>query len=410
MRILCVTPSYWPAFQFGGPIHSLHAINKALILKGVKVTVYTTNIGIEKEVPENQEVEINGIKVTYFPYSKSLEFIAATGWQFSYSLLNSLKYQLTDFDLVYILAVWNFPVSAAAHYCRKYKIPYIISPRGTIYPETIAKKAWKKMIYYYLISKRDIKHASAIHYTTNDEAEKCRTSLSLENKEIIIPNGIALSEYKDIPSKEALTKRYPHLKGKKILLFLGRINWKKGLDILIKAFGKLANERDDVHLVIAGNDENNYINLVKNWIVQQNMNYFDFSSGNMITDEVAQVTFTGLLHDKEKLMAYAGSDIFVLPSYSENFGMSVVEAMAAGTPVLISNQVAIYREIEENNAGFIVKTTSEDIYKGLLELINSHSFRNRLSINGKKMARDYYNIENIAEKMIIAFKQVIKNV
>ncbi|MDH3975275.1 MAG: glycosyltransferase [Deltaproteobacteria bacterium] len=410
MKLLVVIPSYWPAIKFGGPIHSVHTLNKTLVKMKIDVTVFSTNAGIEKIVPVNEEIIRDGVKITYFSYSKRFEFMAATGWQFSRCLINELKKSLKNFDLVYITPIWNFPVSIAAHYCRKFKVPYVISPRGTMYGETLSKKAWKKMIYYWLVSNRDIKHASAIHYTTHDEAERCYIPHRRSENAIILPNGIDLSDFKDLPSKKALRTKYPYLENKKVILFMGRINWKKGLDILIDAYGKLVSERDDVHLIIAGNDENGYINQVKKWINTYGMKYFDASSGTITINEIPDVTFTGLIKDKEKLIAYAGSDLFVLPSYSENFGMSVIESMATGTAVLISNHVGLYKEVVKNNAGFIVKTTWESIYEGLAEMLDNDRHRNMLSNNGKKMVRDCYNIENIGNNMINAFKKVLNSV
>ncbi|MEK7574053.1 MAG: glycosyltransferase, partial [Patescibacteria group bacterium] len=144
MKILCVVPVYFPAFQYGGPIASVHNLNKALVEKGIEVTVFTTNAGLEGKVLTNLEIDINGVKVFYFNFFKIFEFLGPTGWQFSWPLTVALKNKLKNFDLIYLSAVWNYPTAIAAHYCRKYKKPYIVSVRGTLYPFTIRKKAWKK--------------------------------------------------------------------------------------------------------------------------------------------------------------------------------------------------------------------------------------------------------------------------
>ena len=271
MKILCVVPSYWPAFRYGGPIASVHGLNKALVKKGIDVTVYTTNVGLDGKVPVNQEVNVDGVKVFYFAFTRFFEFLGATGWQFSLPMARALKKNLKDFDIVYIVAIWNYPIAAAAYYSRKYKKPYIIAPRGALYSYTVNKKSWKKWPYYHLIAKRDLKSAVAIHYTTDDEAEKCHSSLGLKNKAIVIPNGIDVSGLRDKDyglggnpdevAKDTLHKarglgikslreRYPILKNKKVILFLGRVHWIKGMDILVRAFSMIAKERDDVHLLI----------------------------------------------------------------------------------------------------------------------------------------------------------------
>ena len=174
-----------------------------------------------------------------------------------------LRENIKFFDIVYIVYVWNYPVAAASHYARKFGVPYIISPVGTLFTKTFSHKSWKKVPYFKLISERDLRNASAIHYTTPHESELCHKELNLSNKALVVPNGMNLSEYKKIPNPKNLQNTYPHLKGKKIILFLGRICWIKGLDRLIPAFAKLYEKRKDIHLLIVGNDEDNYAKEVK---------------------------------------------------------------------------------------------------------------------------------------------------
>jgi glycosyltransferase involved in cell wall biosynthesis len=309
-------------------------------------------------------------------------------------MANALKENLKKFDIIYIVAIWNYPVAAAAYYCRKFKLPYIISPRGLLYPYVTAKKAWKKWPYYYLITKRDLNGATAIHYTTEDEAEKCHLPLGLKNRAFIIPNGIDLSEFKGLPVKEKLSQRYPVLRGKKVILFLGRINWKKGLDILVKAFGGLAKEREDLHLLIAGNDEAGYGKKVKRWVAELGLKDC--------------VTFTGMLVGREKLEAYAASDIFAFPSYSENFGMTVIEAMACGIPVVISDKVGISSEIRENKAGIVVDTNVNSLYNGINLLLKNPVLRTELITNGRRLVQEHYDINKVAGETIKAYEEILK--
>ena len=121
MKILCVSPSYWPAFEYGGPIQSLHFLNKGLIENGAEVSVFTTNKGQSTEITTNKKLKIDGIEVTYFSYSKYMEFLGTTGWHFSYPMLKELKNELKQYNLVYILSIWNFTTAITAYYCKKYK-------------------------------------------------------------------------------------------------------------------------------------------------------------------------------------------------------------------------------------------------------------------------------------------------
>lgn len=392
MKILQVVPSYWPAMRFGGPIFSLFSLNKAIVRKGIDLTVYTTNVELGGEVLTNEEISIEGIKVKYFTFVKSLEWLGPTGWQFSPVMKNALKISIKDFDLIYIVGIWNYPVAMAARCCLRYKKPYIISPRGMLYPFTMGTKFGKKSIYYNLVVKDILKSANAIHYTTEDESEKCHSFLGLRKRKVVIPNGIDLSEFRDLSASRKFRERYPELKDKKVILFLGRIARIKGLDILIRAYNILAKESDEVHLFIAGGGEEGYKEKIEKQVSNSKLQ--------------KRVTFSGFLNSEEKLEAYAGSDIFVLPSYSENFGLSVVEAMACAVPVVISDKVGIYREIRDKNSGIIVKTNTESVYHGIKKLLEDESLRKELSENGKALVKEYYDIDKVADKMIEVFREI----
>lgn len=405
MRLLCVIPSYWPAVQFGGPVITVHTLNKNLVKKGIDITVYTTNVGLDttsmsgsvqyRTYDTRWDAEIDGVKVTYFFYTKLFDLFAETGWQFSLPMAKALNNNIKDFDIVYIVSTWNFPVALGAYFCRKYKIPYIISPRGQLYNEVFKNKFIKKSLYHFFILKRDLQNASAIHYTTEDEAEQCHKALGLNNRYFVVPNGIDLTEITTPYEKGRLIEKFPHLKGKRIILFLGRINWKKGLDLLIKAFFRLAKEYNDVHLLIVGDDDGDgYKKKVEKWIIDHG-----------IKDEV---TFTGRLTGRDKFDAFACADIFVLPSYSENFGMAVVEAMACGIPVVISNRVGIYKEVKKNQAGVVINTNVEELHEGIKRLLENSHLRKSVAENGKKLVEEYYSIDKVADKMIEEYRRILR--
>jgi len=395
MKLLCVIPSYWPAFQYGGPIASNHNLNMALAKKGIDVTVYTTNVGLNGKIDiNNKKVNINGVKVVYFNYTKLFEPIGTTGWQFSWCMTEALKKNLKKYDITYIPAIWNYPAVIAGYYCRQYSKPYIIAPKGSLYPYTIKKKEWKKWPYYKLFAEKNIKSATAIHYTSEDEAEKCHLRLALKNKAIIVSNGIDLSEFTVLPDRERIMEHYPILKDKKIILFLGRINWKKGLDILVKAYSRLAKERSDIHLLIVGSNEGGYEKKLRRWLKNEGV--------------LERVTLTGMLSGREKLEAFIGSDVFVLPSYSENFGMAVVEAMACNLPTIISNQVGICKEVKSARAGLVIHTDQDELYRALIELLDNKKKSLEIGRNGRKLVEEQFSIEKVADKMIKIFEEIIK--
>jgi glycosyltransferase involved in cell wall biosynthesis len=394
LKVLHVIPYYYPAFNFGGPVTLVHYLNRALVKKGIDVTVFTTNVDIEDKVKSNSEVIVDGVKVIYFKQKNYLRFLSRSGWNFSFDLVYALKNRLSQFDVVHISEVWSFSAAFASYYSVKFKKPYIVSPRGSLYPYTFKKKIWKKLPYYYFVTKRIFKKAYFIQYVTEDEKTQSHSFLRLKNKPVVVPSGIDFAEFTVLPEKDELKNKFPFLENKKVILFLSRINWIKGLDILIESFKSLARNRGDLHLLIVGEDlGDGYKEIVKGWIEEK-----ESGIENM-------VTFTGLLKGKDKLMAYTGSDIFVLPSYSENFGMVVIEAMACGIPVVISDKVGLSKEIKERDVGIVVNTKAENLTEALKILLDDGELMKTFSDKGKKFAQNY-NIENVAYMMIDVYKEM----
>lgn len=392
MKVLCVTPHYWPALQYGGTVAAVHSLNNALAKRGADIAVYTTNVGVEGKVPVNQEINIEGIKVTYFTFTKLWDFIGTIGWQFSRQISRALKDNLKNFELIYIVNIWSYPAAVAAHYSRIYGKPYIVVPSGMLYPHTFSKKIWKKWPYYHFVAKRILRGASLIHYTTEDEAEKTHSFLHLKNEKIVIANGIDLSQFCGPFDRERFRGHYPKLKDKKVILFLGRIHWIKGMDILTAAYAKIAKERDDVHLFIVGNGSTRYTRKVKEWLKDYGLS--------------DKSTFTGMLTGREKLEACYSSDVFVLPSYSENFGMAAVEAMALGIPVILSDKVGIYKQVQCHKAGMVINPDTQSLYQAIRLLLEDSNLRKEIANNGRKLVEEYYDIEKVADKMIASFSNL----
>jgi len=391
MRVLHIVPSYIPAYRYGGPIQSVHLLNKRLSEIGVAIDVYTTNAGLENrnDILINRWVDLDGTRVKYFNY------YGYEHYTFSPRLFFESLKEADSYDLVHITAVWNFPVLAGSIASLLRKKPYVISTRGAIYEKAVNLKSKnKKLLYYHLAAQHYLKRASALHFTTKDEREKVLSYLKLDNKSVVIPNGIDLSLYHSLPPEGIFREKYPLLKDKKYILFLGRITPIKGLDILINAFKEISRVDPDIVLVIAGPDAEGYGKEVKGLLHEYGI--FD------------RVLFTGMLTGDDKLSAYRDADIFVLSSYSENFGMSVVEAMACGKPVIISDKVGIHQEVEQNRAGIIVEANSGSLFKGLKMVLGSEELRKELSLNAKKMVEEYYDIDKVADKMRTFYESFFK--
>jgi glycosyltransferase involved in cell wall biosynthesis len=308
-------------------------------------------------------------------------------------LAAALKKHIPEFDIVHIHSLFQFSTLIASYYCRKYHKPHIIRPLGQLDPYLLKKSSLIKNIYIRLFERRNLSGSSAVHFTTEEERALSRKA-GLEFKSFVLGVGIDTGKFQGFPSQDYLRARYPQLKESKIILFLSRINFKKGLDILIEAFAKLSREHQDVHLVIAGPDNEGYGERVRGWIKKEDIG--------------SRVTFTGMLEGEEKLAALKESDIFVLPSYSENFGIAAVEAMASGLPVIISDKVGIFREVRDAGAGIVIDSSASSLYEAMESILSDLRLKEELALRGSKMAEERYDTDKIARRMIERYNEILR--
>ncbi|MFC2043237.1 glycosyltransferase [Chloroflexota bacterium] len=388
MKILHVIAALYP--ERGGPAKVGPEMCRALAKKGVDVSIYTTNLNISGtlDVPIDRAVVHDGVSVYYFPISGLRQY------GFSLSLAEALRSCIPTFDLVHIHSLYMFHTSASAHYCRKYKVPYIIRPHGTLDPYLRRKSRVKKGIYNLLFEKRNLDHAAAVHYTSEEEKELAHRPMHIQSPGVVVPLGLNPEEYIKLPAPDSFRNQYPECREKFLYLFLGRLDFKKGLDLLSSAFGKIARQRGDVHLVIAGPDEAGCTKQMRMWL-----------TGEGVLD---RVTFTGMLSGKDKLAAFNDADVFVLSSYTENFGVALVEAMTCGMPVVISDRVNIWREIADAEAGLVTKCDADDVYKGMSILLNDRELRVKLGHNARGLVAEKYTWDKNIDLMIDIYAKIIK--
>lgn len=381
MRVLHVAPSYFPAHQFGGPIQSVQLMNKYLVKNGIEIDVATTNAGLDpKNYHSKYWHQIDNVRVKYFNFQGYIHY------NFSLALFFFLIRNIKKYDLVHITAVWNFPVFAAFLACKLMKKKYIISPRGTIYKETIELKSSKfKKIYYNLIAKRCLQNASFIHYTSLDEAEKVSSFLKLKSPYKIIPNGIEILYSKKFSKNE---NHEPYF------LFLGRISLKKGLDILIEAFAKFKLINRTHKLYIVGPDEEKYKSTLE--VLIHNLGI------------KGEIVFIDLVKGEEKNKIYQNAEAFVLTSYSENFGMTVVEAMQNDCPIIISDKVGIQDTILQYEAGIVCNLNIESICESFVKIIADPQYRTKITENGRKCIREEFDIDSVAKKFVLVYNDILK--
>jgi len=388
MKILHVINTLSP--RYGGPVKACKALCSSLAHAGEDVTIYTTDlnypIGV-RDVVLNQEIKQDGYSLYYF-------HVQFNSYVFSLDYFKAIKNNINKFDIVHIHGIYRFPQAVTAYFCRKYNLPYIIRPHGSLSPYLFNSKRRKlrKRLYEYIIENRNLNNASAIHYTTEEEMVLAKP-LGLKSNTFISPISIDISKYDDLPVKGIFRGKYKIDNNKKIILYFGRINFVKGLDILIKAFAKTLNRFQNVLLVIAGPDNEGYQTQVEQWIKNERIG--------------TNVIFTGMLIGDEVLELLRDTDIFVLPSYTENFGIAVAEAMACGLPVVVSNKVNIYRDVLKAGAGLVTNCDSNEISDAFFQLLENEKRRKTLGRAGVKLVKEKYSPDKVVKNVIKLYHSVL---
>jgi len=263
-----------------------------------------------------------------------------TSYRYSRFLLPWLR-QHGDYDRVIVNGIWQYLSFAAWRRYAGSQIPYYVFPHGMLDPwfkETFPLKHLKKWLYWPWAEYRVLRDAAAVIFTSEEERLQARQSFWLYRcREKVSPLGVEAPPISTSAKSEFLA-RYPQLQNTRNFLFLGRLHPKKGCDILLDAFARVRSA-DSISLILAGPDQIGWESDLRRQVARLNL-----------TNRVA---FTGMLQGTIKQGAFACADAFVLPSHQENFGISVVEALAAGVPVLISNRVNVWREIDTDRAGYV---------------------------------------------------------
>lgn len=384
MRILHVVPSYLPATRYGGPIYSVHGLCRALAVMGHEVHVFTTSVDgkVDSDVPLGRAVALDGVQVWYFPAGGMMRRL-----YYSPDMLRALREQVPAFDLVHLHSVFLWPTWAAARVARSAGMPYVLSPRGMLVRELIKRRSrWVKTAWVGLVERVNIAGAAAIHVTSDKEAAELQKFRFRLPAVWVVPNGIDAAEpwSADEVSEDVRTA----IAEGGYVLFFGRINWKKGLDRLLAAWKGVSGAR----LIIAGNDEENYLAELQGRCLNNDLS--------------ATVTFlprhiSGA--DKEVLLASAR--LFVLPSYSENFGNTVLEAMIRSVPVVVTEEVGAGEVVRESGGGRVV---SADQLAGVLSaLLQDQQGLAKMGIRGCAWVKERYSWSGIADEMTERYRGII---
>jgi glycosyltransferase involved in cell wall biosynthesis len=383
MKVLQVVPGISP--NFGGPSVALIGLTRTLSHHGVDTVLMTTNVdsGGRLKVPLGHLIDQDGVKIIYFnvwPRGR---------YAFSFALARALRRTIRSYDMVHIHWLYNFSSLIAAIEAQKAGIPYVLQPNGSLDPHLMKRNNLLKKIYLAMFGNYIVKNASVIIFTSEIE----RKQASLDGFRVparVVPVGLDWAEYANLPPRGEFKKQYPEIGNKQMVLFLGRMSRQKGLDLLILAFRIVAGRHPTAHLVIAGPDGEGYGTQVKQWVAEASLENC--------------VTFAGPLSEQLKLAAYVDSDVFVLPSYAENFGATVTEALACKRPVVISNRVNICDELASAEAGIVVECSADSVADGISRVLEDPGLAERLGENGYELVRQKFTWDAALDMLIPIYR------
>ena len=381
MKVLQVVPSLAP--EWGGPVKVVNELAGALEVIGVSSEI----ISAQGRRVGNPETVTNDIPIHLFETGP----IARLWTAHTPGLKKTLARKIPDFDLVHIQELWHYPGYIASKIARSRNVPYIVTIHGELNEWNLQQKRLKKQIYMTAIQRGILQKSAALHAITQAESNRIR-QLEIETPVAMIPNGIHTEEFENLPDRSQFVSRYPELENRLIVLFLGRIQQKKGLDILAQAFGNLVRTRHDVRLVVAGPDEDNTLTEVKTILKSHGA--------------LEKAVFPGMLTGEQKLEALSAADIFALTSYSEGFSVALLEALSAGLPLVITDECN-FPEVGDSRAGFVVRPNDSETASALMSLLDSADLRREMSQNARRLVRSNYTWERIAEKMFTLYENVI---
>jgi glycosyltransferase involved in cell wall biosynthesis len=368
------------AARYGGPSRVALRLGQALESRGVVISWWAT-----ATVEEQQELASLGAHARLFPRTHP------SSWYRSPALSHALQKHIKELDLLHLHQVWDYPLYAAAQSAQQAGKPYLVTPHG-IFSQPWRYASLKKRVYLRWIARPFMNRAACIQAVTPAELEGFH-KIGIRVPYVVIPNGIDQDEFADLPLPGEADDYWPVLRGRRVMLFLGRLSPEKGLDQLVPAWKQVVQEYPDAILVIAGPDHRGYRATVEALVERHG-----------IADKVL---LPGMLVGKEKLLALRRADIYTQPSYSEGFSMAVLEALACGKPCLITPGCN-FGEMAEVGAGEVVEPCTDALATGLAKLLSrSSTERQEMGNRGRNLVLAKYTWDIVARKMLTVYHCIL---
>jgi glycosyltransferase involved in cell wall biosynthesis len=379
VRIAHIVPSYLPGHRYGGPIASVHGLSRALVQRGHEVDVWTTDMdeGQRLDVPLGERVEIDGVDVRYFQTRGP----ARVRWAPEFA--GAFERAVGDYDLVQAHGVFVATTSRALSMAQRAGVPTVLSPRGMLMSSMLeARGAFRKRWWLRQFDERNLRGLVGLHLTAEAERRELPNLGFRWTKQVaVIENGVEPASFdgdwtalrEDVAALCTADARF--------LLFLSRVHWKKGLDRLTGALARLP---EDIHLAVAGPDEG-YGNELRHLIRQHGLE--------------SRVQVLGAVRGADKAALLEHAAALALPSYSENFGNVVLEAMAAGCPPVITPEVGAAEVVRRERSGWVVPGSPEHLSRTLSQLLNQPRLRAEAARLGRQAVEERYTWPSIAARM-----------
>lgn len=390
IRSLHVIPSVSPTQ--GGPSFAMAILSQALSMANVEVTIATTNDagrGMRSDVPLGQAMRAWDCAEIYY-FRKNFEF-----YKVSMGLRSWLEDHVRGFDLLHIHSLFSFSSMVAAKIAQRNEVPYVVRPLGVLNEwGMMNRRRQLKRWSLQLLELPLLQRAAAIHYTSEQErleAGRADSRISVLPS-ATVPLPVNLESVRGGDPK-VIRKLFPQIGNQRVILFLSRIDRKKGVELLLEAFATVAKSVFDVVLLIAGSGEANYLNFLK-----------DLAARLGIAE---RVIWAGFLEGPDKAAAFAVATVFVLPSYSENFGIAAAEALAAGAPTIIGEGVALAKAVIESDAGVVVKPQTNALAEALTALLSDEARRRLFSANGRRMIEEHFSPLGVGEQMRAVYEWIL---
>ena len=379
MKVLHVIPSLSPAR--GGPGIVLRELTSALTARGVEVHIATTDDdGPDARIPVTFCVPIaeSGGIAYYFPRQSRF-------YTFSWPLTKWLLRHVAEYDLVHIHALFSYPSTVAAWASRRAHIPYVIRPLGTLAAWGLSSRRPLLKRWSLALNERRMLRDAAVVQATSEQERLEAIAACRECHTVVIPNPVPVPADKQSRPRRAKPAT---------LLFLSRIDPKKGLELLLEAFDRVAAADPDIRLVIAGDGDSAFVAAIHRQAASLRCH--------------DQVRFTGNVVGDLKNHLLADADLFVLPSYAENFGVAVVEAMANGVPVLISPNIGIHNEVTAASAGRTAECEAGAIADRIREMLGDPDELIRMGENGRQLALNRYSPRLVADRLLSEYETIVE--